>query len=118
MEYNFVLLSLLIISSSASKYVPQRTVKWANGSFTIFNVAHGPNDYRDLARTYEDMQNLKRAILNNFSSILFAIPTDKKSEGKLTRATDTLHYLLNFHLENVTSSFDHWHNFLEDIFFV
>lgn len=57
MKYDFVLLNLLIISCSASKYVPQHTVKWANGSFTIFNVAHGPNDYRDLARTYEDIQN-------------------------------------------------------------
>ena len=51
--------------------------------------------------TYETMQNLKRACLNNFSSLLFSIPSDKQSEGKLTKATDTLHYLLNFHLENV-----------------
>lgn len=56
MKNSLVLISLFIICSSATKYVPTRVVKWANGSFTIYNVAHGPNDYRDVPRTYEDMQ--------------------------------------------------------------
>lgn len=84
MKYSFVLLSLLIISSSASKYVATYTVKWANGSFTIFNAAYGPNDYRDVPTTYEHMQkddwltpNHRKTIPIIYSSIVDTVGKGK-----------------------------------------
>lgn len=58
-------------------------------------------DNTDCHKTYETLQNLKKACLNNFSSFLMSLPPNKQEESKLTRATETLHYILNFHLERM-----------------
>lgn len=50
---------------------------------------------------YEVMQHTKNAALNNLHSFIYNIPSDKHAEIKLSDAMDSLHYILNFHLEKI-----------------
>lgn len=57
MKRVFLILCLILATATGRKYVHSYTTKWANGSFTVYNVAYGPEDYRTVSRTYEDIQN-------------------------------------------------------------
>ena len=48
-----------------------------------------------------DLQNLKDSALNNLHSVIYNIPSDIHAEVKLDEALQSLHYILNFHLEQI-----------------
>ena len=50
---------------------------------------------------YETLQNMKDAALNNLQSIIYNTPSDLAAENKLDDATESLHFILNFHLEQI-----------------
>jgi len=50
---------------------------------------------------YETLQNMKDSALNNLQSIIFNTPSDLAAENKLDSATQSLHFILNFHLEQI-----------------
>lgn len=50
---------------------------------------------------YDILHNLKDSALNNLHSIIYNMPSDINAEVKLTKAMDSLQFILNFHLENV-----------------
>jgi len=50
---------------------------------------------------YETLQNMKDSALNNLQSIIYNTPSDLAAENKLDEATQSLHYILNFHLEQI-----------------
>jgi hypothetical protein len=50
---------------------------------------------------YENLQNLKDSALNNLQSIIYNTPSDLVAENKLDNATQSLHFILNFHLEQI-----------------
>jgi len=64
----------------------------------ILEIEIHPNNchqYLDLLETK------KKEVLNLIQSIVHKMPTDKVVEDKLTDAMESLHYILNFHTENV-----------------
>ena len=50
---------------------------------------------------YDILQNLKDSALNNLHSMIYNIPSDIRAEVKLDDAISSLHYILNFHLEQI-----------------
>jgi hypothetical protein len=50
---------------------------------------------------YDILQNMKDSALNNLHSIIYNNPHDINAEVKLDRALVSLHYILNFHLEQI-----------------
>ncbi len=51
---------------------------------------------------YDNLKDLRDEILNELHSLIFNLPhNDKVSQQKLNKSIDVMHYLLNFHLEEV-----------------
>lgn len=50
---------------------------------------------------YDILQNFKDAALNNLHSIIYNNPHDVNAEVKLDKALISLHYILNFHMEQI-----------------
>ena len=50
---------------------------------------------------YDNLQNMKDASLNLLQSIIYNTPSELIAENKLDNATESLHYILNFHLEQI-----------------
>jgi len=50
---------------------------------------------------YDNLVDLKKEALNTLQSMIFSVPSDIKAENKLDDATESLHFILNFHLEKI-----------------
>lgn len=50
---------------------------------------------------YETLKNMKKASLNLLHSIIYNTPSDLVAENKLDTALESLHFILNFHLEKL-----------------
>ena len=50
---------------------------------------------------YEILQGFKTSALNNLHSMIYNTPSDIRAEVKLDDALESLHYILNFHLEKI-----------------
>ena len=50
---------------------------------------------------YEILQGFKTSALNNLHSMIYNTPSDIRAEVKLDDAIESLHYILNFHLEKI-----------------
>jgi len=50
---------------------------------------------------YDILQNFKDSALNNLHSMIYNVPSDIRAEVKLDKALDSLHFILNFHLEKI-----------------
>ena len=50
---------------------------------------------------YDNLKDVKKEILNSMHFLIFNIPENIQIENKLDKAIDSMHYILNYHLEKI-----------------
>ena len=61
------------------------------------------NDVADCHHAVQIAQSFKKQALNNLMSIIHRTPQSHEAQSKLRKATDSLHFILNHHIDIITT---------------